>query len=140
MTGVFYECHSGNTGVERTPNKSQHTTLTLEKKISRRSCRDSNSQPFDRESGALTNKLSRCPCLNNNRLSACIGNATVCLWPALPLLTRQPPVFLHKKRAKFFTYLFFFLLILILNVVFVCLKLIAKSSVVPQRPSRLRDR
>ena len=24
MTGVFYECHSGNTGVERTQNKSQH--------------------------------------------------------------------------------------------------------------------
>ena len=26
-------CRSGNTGVERTPNKSQHTKLTLEKKI-----------------------------------------------------------------------------------------------------------
>ena len=32
MTGVFM-CHCGNTGVERTPNKSQHTKLTLEKKI-----------------------------------------------------------------------------------------------------------
>ena len=29
------------------------------KKFSRRSSRDSNSQPFDHESGALTNKLSR---------------------------------------------------------------------------------
>ena len=46
----------------RAPNKSQHTKLTLEKKIfSRRSCRDSSSQPFDHEFGALTTKLSRLP-------------------------------------------------------------------------------
>ena len=30
---LFFTCHCGNTGVERTPNKSQHTKLTLEKKI-----------------------------------------------------------------------------------------------------------
>ena len=28
-----FSCHCGNTGVERTPDKSQHTQLTLEKKI-----------------------------------------------------------------------------------------------------------
>ena len=28
-----FTCHCGNTGVERAPNKSQHTKLTLEKKI-----------------------------------------------------------------------------------------------------------
>ena len=28
-----FACHCGNTGVERTPNKSQHRNLTLEKKI-----------------------------------------------------------------------------------------------------------
>ena len=28
-----FTCHCGNTGVERTPNKSQHTKLTLEKNI-----------------------------------------------------------------------------------------------------------
>ena len=28
-----FTCHCGNTGVERTPNKSQHTKLILEKKI-----------------------------------------------------------------------------------------------------------
>ena len=28
-----FTCHCGNTGMERTPNKSQHTKLTLEKKI-----------------------------------------------------------------------------------------------------------
>ena len=35
MTRTFYHitCHCGNTGVERTPNTSQHTKLTLEKKI-----------------------------------------------------------------------------------------------------------
>ena len=32
MTGVFYEPF-GNTGVEQTPNKSQHAKLILEKKI-----------------------------------------------------------------------------------------------------------
>ena len=47
--------------VERTSNKSQHPKLTLTKKFSRRSCRDSNSQPFDHESGALTNKLPLLP-------------------------------------------------------------------------------
>ena len=54
-----FTCHCGKTGVERTPNKCQHTKLTLEKKIFRRSFRDSNSQPFDDESGTLTAKLSR---------------------------------------------------------------------------------
>ena len=53
-----FTCHCGNTGVERTLNKSQHTKLTLENKFSRGSCRDSNSQPFDHQSGALTNKPS----------------------------------------------------------------------------------
>ena len=28
-----FACHCGNTGVERTPNKSKHTKLSLEKKI-----------------------------------------------------------------------------------------------------------
>ena len=28
-----FVCHCGDTGVERTPNKGKHTTLTLEKKI-----------------------------------------------------------------------------------------------------------
>ena len=32
MTGSFTS-HCGNTGVEQTPNKSQHTKLTLKKKI-----------------------------------------------------------------------------------------------------------
>ena len=38
---------------------SAHKVNSGEKKISSRSCRDSNSQLFDHESGALTNKLSR---------------------------------------------------------------------------------
>ena len=29
----LFSCHCGNTGIERTPNKSQHTKLTLRKKI-----------------------------------------------------------------------------------------------------------
>ena len=39
-------------------NKSQHRKSTLEKKFSRRSCRDSNPRPFSPESGALTTELS----------------------------------------------------------------------------------
>ena len=49
----------GNSGVDRAPNNRQHGKLTLEKNISSRSCRDSNARPFDHESGALTNTLSR---------------------------------------------------------------------------------
>ena len=41
------------TGGGTDPNKSQHTTLTLVKKILPQLCQDSNSQPFDHESGAL---------------------------------------------------------------------------------------
>ena len=56
-----FTCHCGNTGVEQTPNNSQHTKLTLEKKFFCRSCQDSNSQPFNHKSGTLTNKLSQLP-------------------------------------------------------------------------------
>ena len=56
-----FTCHCGNTGAEQTPNKSQHRKLTLEKKIFPPLRRGSNTQPFDDESGALTNKLSRLP-------------------------------------------------------------------------------
>ena len=42
-------------------NKSQHRKSTLEKKFSRRSCRDSNPRHFDHESGALTTELSPPP-------------------------------------------------------------------------------
>ena len=46
-------CHCGNMGMEQTPSKSQHTKLTLEKKILPPLRRDSNSQLFSHESGAL---------------------------------------------------------------------------------------
>ena len=58
MTRTFYRitCHCGNTGVERTPNKSQHTKLTLETKI---------PLPllpgFELANYAQTNKLSQLP-------------------------------------------------------------------------------
>ena len=54
-----FMCYFGNTGVERIyQNKSQHRNLTLERKILRRSYRDSNPQPFNHKSGALTIELS----------------------------------------------------------------------------------
>ena len=52
-------CYCGNTGVERTPNKESAHKVDWRRKFSRCSCRDSNSQSSDHESGALTNKLSR---------------------------------------------------------------------------------
>ena len=66
-----FTCYCDNTWVERTPNKRQYIKLTLErkkKKLWRRKffrhfCRDSNPQPCDHESGALTNKLPSLPCV-----------------------------------------------------------------------------
>ena len=49
MTGVF-TCHCSNMGMEQTPNKSQQHKL-WRRKFSRSSCWDSNSQPFNYESG-----------------------------------------------------------------------------------------
>ena len=46
-------------GVEQTQGKSQHTKLALEKKFSCHFCWDSNTQPFDHKSGAVTNELSQ---------------------------------------------------------------------------------
>ena len=48
-------------GMERTPNKSQHTKLTPEKKILPPLLSRFELATFDYESGALTNKLSRLP-------------------------------------------------------------------------------
>ena len=48
--------------MERTPNKSQHTKLTLKNKILPPLLWE---QLFDHESGALTNKLSRLPASNS---------------------------------------------------------------------------
>ena len=53
------------------------------RKFSRRSCRNSNSQPFDHEFGALTNKLSRKP-LNNSREKP----------------VEWPPCLAHKLKAQ----------------------------------------
>ena len=54
MTGFL--CHCSNTGVERTPNNSQHTKLILEKKIL-----PPLPLGFKHECGTLINKLSWLP-------------------------------------------------------------------------------
>ena len=94
----FFTCHCGNTGVEWTTNKSQHTKLILEKKkFSRCCCRGSNSQPFDHESGAVTSNLSRLPDLEVPGLKSPIRimdnwkNANLCDLPA------------HNKSQNFVT-------------------------------------
>ena len=53
-------------GMEWTPNKSQHTKLTLEKKILLPLLPGFNSQPFDHQSGTLTNKLPQSKETNDN--------------------------------------------------------------------------
>ena len=56
-----FTCHCGNTGVEQTPNKSQHTKLTLEKKIFPLLLPGFKLKLFDHKSGTLTSKLSQLP-------------------------------------------------------------------------------
>ena len=58
-------------GWNRYRNKSQHRKSTMEKKISSRSCRDSNPRPFGHESGALTTELSPLPLLLVLSTEAC---------------------------------------------------------------------
>ena len=59
---IFFTCHCGNTGVERTTNRVSTKSWLWKRKVFCRSCQDLNSQPFDHESSALTNKLSRLHC------------------------------------------------------------------------------
>ena len=58
---VFFTCHCGNTRVERTPNKSQHTKLTLVKKILLPLLPGFELPTFRSRVWRSTNKLSRLP-------------------------------------------------------------------------------
>ena len=55
----YFKCHCGNTGVERTPNKSQQTKLTLEKKILLPLLPGFELATFRSRVRRSTNKLSR---------------------------------------------------------------------------------
>ena len=61
MTGIFLRATAVTRGWNRYRNKSQRRKMTLEKKFSRLSCRDSKLGPFDHESDALTTELSLHP-------------------------------------------------------------------------------
>ena len=62
MTGIFFTCYCGNTGVERIPKIRVSTeSRPWRRKFSRRSSRDSNPRPYNHESGALTTELSPPP-------------------------------------------------------------------------------
>ena len=61
MTGIFLRATAVTWGWNRYRTKGQHRKMTLEKKFSRHSCRDSNPGPFNHESDALTTKLSPHP-------------------------------------------------------------------------------
>ena len=54
---------AGTQGRNAYQNKSQHTKLTLDKKISCRSCMDSYPQHFSHDYDALTTKLSPLNCV-----------------------------------------------------------------------------
>ena len=51
-------CHCGDAGCDGHRIRVSIDSQFWRRKFSRRSCRDSNSQPFDHESGTLNNKLS----------------------------------------------------------------------------------
>ena len=80
-------------------NKSQHRTLTLEKKFSRRSCRDSNPGPFNHESDALTTELSPLP--TESQLKGTCPRALKVHFQRSPgLLNRRPTQISHCKGVK----------------------------------------
>ena len=83
----LFTCHCGNTGVEWTPNKSRHTNWLWKRQFSHHSCRDSNLQPFDHESGALTNKLSLFYCCSFQTFH--FNEKTWACSPAMRLSTAQ---------------------------------------------------
>ena len=56
-----FTCHCGNTGVERTPNKSQHTKLTPEKKTLPPLLSGCEFATFPSRVRRSTNKLFRLP-------------------------------------------------------------------------------
>ena len=56
-----FTCYCGNTGVERTPNKSEHTKLTVEKKILPPFLPGNELATFRSLVRYFTNKLSRLP-------------------------------------------------------------------------------
>ena len=66
-----FMCHCSNKGVERTPNKSQHAKLTLEKKILLPLQQGFNLATFRAWVQLSTNKLSQLPELNNNSSQQC---------------------------------------------------------------------
>ena len=62
-------------------NKSQHRKLTLDKKISRLSCRELNPWPFDDESRALTTELYPLPFVSWQSYGSCSCiNSTMTSW------------------------------------------------------------
>ena len=80
-------------------NKSQHRKLTLEKKFSRRSCRDSNPGPFNHESDALTTELSPLP--TESQLKGTCPRALKVHFQRSPgLLNRRPTQISHCKGVK----------------------------------------
>ena len=71
------------------------------RKFSHRSCRDSNSQPFDHESGALTNKLSRVSNSEHNeyRPSCQIRSSSISL-STIRTTFRDRPFYFHSLASQ----------------------------------------
>ena len=91
-------CHCDNTGMERTPNESQHTSWLWRRKFSRFFCRDLNSQPFDHKSGALTNKLS---CLYRHYVYSRLHFGLPDDWPSVFFFGADfPPLVLDCERKS----------------------------------------
>ena len=99
----FWQNDWGNTVVTRGWDghriRVSTESLVRRRKFSRRSCRDSNSQPFDHESGALTNKLSRL--LNESRsgLTIPLSRHNVGTYPETRLHATRQRIFGHSRLS-----------------------------------------
>ena len=106
-----FTCHCGSTGMERTPNKSQHRKLTPEKKILPPLLPGFELATFRSEPGALTNKLSRLPPITvqhaiNCWATLCHTSEKVVLvagWASRTFYQLAEPIFtFHTDKASSF--------------------------------------
>ena len=92
-----FTCHCGNTGVERIPNKSQHTKLTSEKKILPPLLPGFELAIFRSRVRRATNKLSRLP-------SATIATTNDYKKIITPYYPPPPPAPHEKNRIQCWKY------------------------------------
>ena len=108
-----FTCYCGNTGEERIPKWVSIESWPWRIKFSRRSCRDSNTWPFDHKSGALTTELcpymsvcfSATPSLSvSESLSLCLPLSLSIFYPCVFSLSLCHGSFAHSLSCTMFIY------------------------------------